>query len=189
MDEKTTGARGTVLGCLAAAGAFLVLDLLLRLISLGQSGFYLEFFVFPAVLGFGVGWLMGPRWQRPILASLLLGATLVLADTIPYTIDTITMVSDENIARAIREAPRETFAVIRRLAVNGRIVSFSIREFPRHTVADESPSEIRRLAVNGRILSFLMFSPIIIGGLTALGALLGRSLQTRSCGAGRRASA
>ena len=99
------------------------------------------------------------------------------------------LVSDENIARAIREAPRETFAVIRRLAVNGRIVSFSIREFPRHTVADESPSEIRRLAVNGRILSFLMFSPIIIGGLTALGALLGRSLQTRSCGAGRRASA
>ena len=166
MDEKTTGARGTVLGCLAAAGAFLVLDLLLRSISLGQRGLYLELFVFPAVLGFGVGWLMGPRWRRPMLASLLVGAALVLADTIPYTLDTMYManLSDEFYASAAREHPGSE-------------------------VASLPPSEFRRRVVLGRVISFLMLGPIVIGGLTALGALLGRSLQTRSSGAGRRASA
>ena len=154
MDEKTTNARGTALGCLAAAGAYLVLDLLLRSISLGQSGFYLEFFVFPAVLGFGVGWLMGPRWRRPMLASLLLGAALVLADTIPYTLDTMAManLSDETYASAAREHPGSE-------------------------VASLPPSEFRRLAVQGRVISFLMLDPLLIGGLTTLGALVGRRLR------------
>ena len=154
MDEKTTGARGTVLGGLAAAGAFLVLDLLLRSISLGRSGFYLEFFVFPAVLGFGVGWLMGPRWRRPMLASLLLGAALVLADTIPSTIDTMAManLSDETYASAARMNP------------DSELASLPLSEF-------------RRRVVQGRVISFLMLGPIVIGGVTALGALVGRRLR------------
>ena len=128
--------------------------------------FYLELFVLPAVLGFGVGWLMGLRWRRPMLASLLLGAALVLADTIPYTLDTMAManLSDETYASAARMNP------------DSELASLPL-------------SELRRRVVLGRVISFLMLGPIVIGGLTALGALLGRSLQTRSSGAGRRASA
>jgi len=155
MDEKTTGARGTVLGGLAAAGAFLVLDLLLRSISLGRSRIYLEVFVFPAVLGFGMGWLIGPRWQRPILASLLLGAALVLADTIPYTIDTMAMANLSD----------ETYASAAALA------------HPGSELASLPPSEFRRLAVQGRVISFLMRAPLLIGALTTLGALVGRRLR------------
>ncbi len=48
MEEKTSGARGVVLGSLAAAGAYLVLDLPPRSISLGRGGFYLVIPVYDA---------------------------------------------------------------------------------------------------------------------------------------------
>src|SRR2546425_11305196 len=86
MDKMTSGARDTVRGCLVAAGTFLFLVFFLRFSHLGLGG--LELFLLPPVLGFGTGVLIGSRWKRPIFASLLLGAALVVAATISYTIGT-----------------------------------------------------------------------------------------------------
>src|SRR5438067_1625446 len=105
MDQKTTEAWHAVRGYLAAAGAFLLLNFLLPSISFGRM-VDVELFVLPLALGFVMGMLVGPRWYRPVRASVLLRATLVVAYTIPYTVETIAMVSDESIARTIREDPR-----------------------------------------------------------------------------------
>src|SRR2546425_4750890 len=105
MDKMTSGARDTVRGCLVAAGTFLFLVFFLRFSHLGLGG--LELFLLPPVLGFGTGVLIGSRWKRPIFASLLLGAALVVAATIPYTIDTVGMAheSGETYANAARGHP------------------------------------------------------------------------------------
>ena len=149
MSEKTAVA----LGCLATAGTYLLLDFLVRYSPLGGHVGYLEMFVLPPVVGFGVGRLMGRRWQRPILASLLLAAALIVADTIPYTIDTIAMAneSDESYANLAREHPSAAFP--------GR-----------------SPSELRALAIKGRFISFPIAELLVAAPLIILGALVGRRL-------------
>ncbi|SRR6266404_1660647 len=151
MDEKMAGAWGLPLGCLATAGAYLLLDFILRYSPLTGHVGYLQI-ILPPVLGFGMGRLTGRRWRHPILASLLLAAALIVAHTIPYTIDTMAMAneSDESYASIAREHPSAAFA--------GR-----------------SPSELRALAIKGRVISF-PFAVLFIGGLTTLGALAGRRL-------------
>jgi len=155
MGEKTTGAPDTVRGCLGAAAAFLLLDLLLRSVSLSSyQRWPLDLLVLPFALGLMTGLLVGPRWQHPMRASVLLAVALAVADTVPYTIDTIAMAheSDESMMTIARESKYA------------------------NRLARETPSEIRAMVVKARILVF-PYAVIIIGGPAVVGALAGRRLR------------
>jgi hypothetical protein len=156
MEDTTSRTLSMVRVCLAAAAAFLFGHYLLRSISVSPA---VIFYAWPFAVGVLTGFVVGPRWQRPMRASLLLAGALVLAYIIPYTIDTIGMAnsSDETIIRMVRQSGH-----------------------PEH-YAGIPPSELRADAVKGRILSFSL-APVLFGGPTLVGALLGRWLGRRRPG-------
>jgi hypothetical protein len=114
----------------------------------------------PFALGLVTGVLAGPRWQDPVRASVLLAAALAVADIIPFTIDTMALanLSDERIVSMVRERlDAKIFAMIPPAELRA------------------GPAKIRAQAVEVWILLWPLRLGIS-GGLTVLGALVGRRL-------------